>query len=68
MLVHSLWQFALLALVAIVLQRALRHARQSRYAALLAAMVLMVVAPAATWLCLWSADSPAVAAKLRLAR
>ena len=63
-LVHSLWQFALVALLAIVLQRALqRRSAATRYWALLAAMFVMVAVPVATWFSPWSADAPAVAAK-----
>ena len=63
-LVHSLWQFALVALLAIVLQRALqRRSATTRYRALLAAMFVMVAVPVATWFSPWSADAPAVAAK-----
>jgi WD40 repeat protein/beta-lactamase regulating signal transducer with metallopeptidase domain/uncharacterized GH25 family protein/glutathione peroxidase-family protein len=64
-LVHSLWQFALAALLAIVLQRALRRrSATTRYAALLGVMAVMVAAPAATWFSPWSTDSPAVTAQL----
>ncbi len=64
-LVHSLWQFALLALVAIVLRRVLqRRSAATRYGALLAAMSMMVVAPAATWFLPWLADAPAAAVRL----
>ena len=48
-LIHTLWQFALVALAAFVVQRSLR--RQSaamQYWALLAAMAVMVAAPLAT--------------------
>jgi uncharacterized GH25 family protein len=63
-LVHSLWQFALVAILAIVLQRALqRRPATTRYRALLAAMFIMVTVPVATWFSPWSADAPAVAAK-----
>ena len=58
MLVHSLWQFALVALVAIVLQGTLRRRSAAmRYWVLLAAMAAMVLAPAATWFSPWSADA-----------
>ncbi len=64
MLVHSLWQFALLALVAVALGRVLRRSpATTRYGALLAAMSLIVVAPVATWFSPWSADASASAAK-----
>jgi beta-lactamase regulating signal transducer with metallopeptidase domain len=63
-LVHSLWQFALVALVAIVLRRAMqRCSAASRYGALLAAMLIMVAMPVATWFSPWCADAPAVAVK-----
>ena len=64
-LVHSLWQFALAALLAVVLQRALRRrSATTRYAALLGVMAVMVAAPAATWFSPWSTDSPAVTVPL----
>lgn len=64
-LVHSLWQFAVVALVAGLLQRALR--RQSatlRYGVLLVALAGMVLLPLATWLSLRGAEpvTPMVAA------
>jgi beta-lactamase regulating signal transducer with metallopeptidase domain/protein involved in polysaccharide export with SLBB domain len=63
-LVHSLWQFALVALLALVLQRALqRCSAASRYRALLAAMAIMVAMPVATWLSPWAVDAPAIAAR-----
>ncbi len=50
MLVHSLWQFTLVAFVAIVLRRALQRCSSStRYGALLAAMLIMVAMPVATY-------------------
>jgi beta-lactamase regulating signal transducer with metallopeptidase domain/transglutaminase-like putative cysteine protease len=62
-LVHSLWQFALVALVAVVLQRALRRcSAAARYRALLAAGSIMIAVPVATGLSPWSADAPVVAA------
>jgi beta-lactamase regulating signal transducer with metallopeptidase domain/Leucine-rich repeat (LRR) protein/5-hydroxyisourate hydrolase-like protein (transthyretin family) len=63
-LVHSLWQFALVALVAIVLRRAMqRRSAAARYGALLVAMVIMVAMPVATWFSPWLVDAPAVAVK-----
>lgn len=61
-LIHSLWQFALVALLAAALQWALRHRMaRARYATLLAAMSLVVALPAVTWFLL-PADVPVVAA------
>src|SRR5689334_1881014 len=49
-LVHSVWQFAFIALAALVLQRVLQRASSAtRYWLLLLALVTMVVAPVATW-------------------
>ena len=60
-LVHSLWQFALLMLVALVLQRALqRCSAVTRYWALLATMCATIIAPVATWGLLLT-DPPAAA-------
>jgi beta-lactamase regulating signal transducer with metallopeptidase domain len=68
-LVHSLWQFAVVALLAIVLRRALqRFSATIRYGALLAAMSAMVIVPVATWFSSWSADAPEVGTKLGLAQ
>ncbi|MHC4405641.1 MAG: M56 family metallopeptidase [Planctomycetota bacterium] len=65
-LVHSLWQFALVVLLAMVLQRALqRRSATTRYSVLLAAMSMMVAVPVVTWFSPWSADAPAVAVKFR---
>jgi beta-lactamase regulating signal transducer with metallopeptidase domain len=61
-LVHSLWQFALVALLAVVLRRALqRFSGSVRYVALLTAMSLIVIAPVVTWFFPWSSDAPAMA-------
>src|SRR5436309_11135759 len=50
-LVHSIWQFALLALAALVLQRVMQRASAAtRYWVLLFALGTMMVAPVATWL------------------
>src|SRR3954466_2808443 len=50
-LVHSVWQFALIALAALVLQRVMQRASSAtRYWVLLLALVTMMVAPVATWL------------------
>jgi len=63
-LVHSLWQFALAALAAIVLQRALqRRSAGLRYGVLLVVMAIMVAIPVATWLSSWRADAPAAVVK-----
>jgi beta-lactamase regulating signal transducer with metallopeptidase domain len=59
-LVHSLWQFALLTLGALILQRALqRCCAVARYWALLVMMCAVVSAPVATW-CWLPTDPPAV--------
>ena len=50
-LVHSVWQFALIALTALVLQRAMqRTSAATRYWVLLLALGTMLAAPVATWL------------------
>ncbi len=68
-LVHSLWQFALVALVVIVLQRALqRCSAVTRYWALLAAMLIMVAVPVVTWFSPWAVDAPVAVAKLASAQ
>lgn len=60
-LVHSLWQFALVALLATALQRALaRRSALARYWTLLAGLVLLIVMPIATWFSLESAHAVAV--------
>ena len=49
-LVHSLWEFALVALLAGVAVRALRRSSSSlRYGVLVVAMAMSVVAPLSTW-------------------
>jgi beta-lactamase regulating signal transducer with metallopeptidase domain len=49
-LIHSLWQFALVALAARVTVQAMRrHSAAMRYGVLVAALAVSVVAPAATW-------------------
>lgn len=59
-LVHTLWQFALVAVIAVVLQWALhRCTAVTRYWALLAAMSVLVVLPVVTFCLLGSADAPA---------
>jgi beta-lactamase regulating signal transducer with metallopeptidase domain len=64
-LVHSLWQFALVALLAVVLQGALKRCSAStRYRALLAAMALVVAVPVATCFSPWCVDAPVVVAKV----
>ena len=51
-LVHSLWQFALMALLAGVTVRALRRRSAAlRYVVLVAAMAVSVAAPVMTWMC-----------------
>src|SRR5437773_8988272 len=50
-LVHSVWEFAFIALAAMVLERVMRRCSSAaRYWALLLALGAMTVAPAATWL------------------
>ena len=49
-LVHSLWQFALVALLAGVISRAMRQSSSAaRYGVLVVAMAVMIVVPLATW-------------------
>ncbi len=63
-LVHSLWQFALVGLATIVLRRALqRCSAATRYGALLTAMIIMVAMPVATWFSPWLVPAPAAAVK-----
>lgn len=58
LLIHSLWQFAACALLAWALDRLLRrHSASLRYGMLLSAMLLVVMAPVATWWKLPCADS-----------
>ena len=67
-LVHSLWQFALLMLVALVLQCALqRCSAVTRYWALLATMCATIIAPVATW-CWLPAEPPAAATPIVASR
>ena len=67
MLVHSLWQFALVALLAFVVQLALqRRSAIARYRALLAAMFVMVAVPITTCWLLWSADTAVVSENVPL--
>src|SRR6185436_20353472 len=59
MLIHSLWQFALAALVAAIALRAMRRrSALLRYAVLVTALVLSAVAPVATWF-LHAGNAPA---------
>ncbi len=58
-LIHSLWQFALLACIAMLLQRAMRRSSAAaRYATCVSAIGLMVLAAAATWTW-WPTEPPA---------
>jgi beta-lactamase regulating signal transducer with metallopeptidase domain len=58
-LVHSLWQFTLVGLMAAVFQQAfVRRQASLRYRTLLSAMFLTAVLPAATWFSLGSGDAP----------
>ncbi len=64
MLIHTLWQFALVAAAAIVLQRILRRRSAAvQYGVLLAAMAAMVAAPIVTCFLLPAFDPPAMVAK-----
>ncbi|MGQ0637245.1 MAG: M56 family metallopeptidase [Planctomycetaceae bacterium] len=55
-LVHSIWQFAVIALVAKVLDVVLRRASAAtRYATFLLTFSALAIAPVATWVCLPSA-------------
>ncbi len=57
-LVHSLWQFALLSAIAFVLQRAMRRASSSaRYLVLLGMLAAIVAAPLVTW-CVLPVEAP----------
>jgi beta-lactamase regulating signal transducer with metallopeptidase domain/protocatechuate 3,4-dioxygenase beta subunit len=59
-LVHSLWQFAVVAVLAVVIQWALhRCSAVTRYWVLLTAMSVLVVLPFATWFWLGPIDTPA---------
>ena len=50
-LIHSLWQFAIAAIVTAVIGTVLRRrSATSRYAVLVVAMLMTVVAPCATWI------------------
>src|SRR5205807_4723636 len=52
-LVHSVWQFTIIALAALVLQRTMRRSSSAaRYWVLLMALGAMLAAPVATWLAL----------------
>ncbi len=58
-LVHSLWQFALVAFLAAVLQRSLRRRSASaRYVALLVVMSIVVALPAVTWFAIGPIERP----------
>lgn len=62
-LVHSLWQFAIVVLAALALQRVMRPgSAAARYWVLLGAMSAMVVAPAVTWCCLPSSPTRRIVA------
>ncbi|MEZ6126292.1 MAG: M56 family metallopeptidase [Planctomycetaceae bacterium] len=57
-LVHSLWQFAAIVVVAWIVVRLLnRQSAAMRYLSLLSAMVLMMAAPIATWFVIPEAES-----------
>jgi len=63
-LVHSVWELALIALVTLVLARVMRRASaRARYAMLLVALAAMTLSPLATLLALpWPQPAPAVLA------
>ena len=64
LLVHSLWQLALLAVLALTLQRALqRRSASTRYLVLLTALALMVAAPIGTWVSQSPGEGRSVAAR-----
>jgi beta-lactamase regulating signal transducer with metallopeptidase domain len=66
LLVHSLWQFALVAILAIVLQRATRRrSAVLRYRTLLATMLLMVAMPVVTWFQHSPGGTPAAMAEIQ---
>lgn len=66
LLVHSLWQFALIALGACGLARILRRSSaSSRYLVQTAALILMVLAPVCTWFLLPNAGSPGSVSEVR---
>lgn len=61
LLVHSVWQFLLIAVVAFLCHRGLRIASaNARYTALLAALAAMTLAPVTTWLLLPDLQSTAM--------
>jgi beta-lactamase regulating signal transducer with metallopeptidase domain len=63
-LVHSLWQFVLVAAAAAVLQGALaRRSASTRYRVLLTALFIAVMLPAASWFLLPSTDPPSQSIK-----
>ncbi len=67
-LVHSLWQFALVALLAGVIARAMRRSSSAaRYGALVVAMAVMIVVPLATWFVLPSNARDDLASRRALA-
>ena len=64
LLVHSLWQLALLAALALTLQRALqRRSASTRYLVTLVALALMVAAPIGTWFSQSPGEERSVAAR-----
>jgi beta-lactamase regulating signal transducer with metallopeptidase domain len=66
LLVHSLWQFAIVAILAIVLQRATRRrSAVLRYRTLLATMLLLVAMPVVTWFQLSPPGPPAAMAEIQ---
>ena len=60
LLVHSVWQFALIALAALLLERVMqRSSAAARYWVLLAALGTMLAAPVVTWFALPQENPPA---------
>ena len=52
-LLHSLWQFAAVALIAEIARQAMRRrSATTRYAMFIVALAAMTAAPVATWMCL----------------
>ena len=59
-LVHSVWQFAAVVLVAGLVEIALRRSKASvRYAAAAVALGVILVLPTVTWMCVEVSPSPA---------
>lgn len=61
LLFHSLWQFTLLAMAALLLVRLVRGSAAIRYRVLAGTLILIVLAPAGTWLAISRGESRAPA-------